>query len=105
MLKNAILEEKIYENFAKFCEILSTEICAGLAEVRVEAGADAAAQQRVLGRARAGLAGRELRLRELAPELLAERLDGLMTPATATGDPPFRRELSRARSRLYGYLR
>ena len=28
-----------------------------------------------------------------------------MTPATATGDPPFRRELSRARSRLYGYLR
>ena len=30
---------------------------------------------------------------------------GLMPPATATGDPPFRRELSRARSRLYGYLR
>ena len=29
----------------------------------------------------------------------------LMTPATATRDPPFRRELSRARSRLYGYLR
>ena len=28
-----------------------------------------------------------------------------MPPATATGDPPFRRELSRARSRLYGYLR
>ena len=28
-----------------------------------------------------------------------------MTPGTATGDPPFRRELSRARSRLYGYLR
>ena len=30
---------------------------------------------------------------------------GTMTPVTATGDPPFRRELSRARSQLYGYLR